>query len=321
MPQNQIADINVANPDGSLSSYLVPYGGTTVSDPNGIYSTGLMGIGGIVPAPFWIFTFPTPGTFYYADAPHPFSTGSITVVPFDPNNPIPTPAETDAQRNAQYAGLLAPIAPDHQYGLDITQPFRIGPLGNGDNYLISVGWGTLAVNPFVGWHAFAPSRPTIYVGDSLTFTTGGFLSHIVAFNSSGEFGSIVAFPNGVPSLNPVYFFPNGPNLNYTGGYVGLGFFLSGRPRLGGGPVWAVNDGVVTFAAAGTYPFACGIHVGLGMIGEVTVLPRPPPAPLPPLPPQPQPSPQSVSPPPSGTTSMYHLLLANFLFVVLGSALL
>ena len=89
---------------------------------------------------------------------------------------------------------------------------------------------------------FTPSDLTINVGDTVTFVNGGGFH-----NATSDAGAATAFRCA-----------NGCDGDGAGG--------------NGDPSSAAWTATVTFPVAGSVPYHCEIHQGLGMVGTITVTP-------------------------------------------------
>ena len=120
-------------------------------------------------------------------------------------------------------------------------------LGAADSHHVFVGAADMRamVNRFI------PGDVVVKVGDSVTFDMARNLfpvPHTITF--------------GPPPSNP--FAPTGDPTNYQGGALSSGVILG--PGFGPPP----NTFTVKFTKAGTYPFVCLLHAGMGMFGQVVV---------------------------------------------------
>jgi plastocyanin len=94
---------------------------------------------------------------------------------------------------------------------------------------------------------FIRTHATVHVGDTVTFSVPGpGAPHTVTFGHE-------------PPI-PAVLMPSGDPKHYAGGDLNSGVIAPGKPF------------VVTFTKAGTFPYICAIHDGMGMVGDVTVLP-------------------------------------------------
>jgi len=96
---------------------------------------------------------------------------------------------------------------------------------------------------------FIPGNVVVNVGESVTFdmAKNAFpVPHTITF--------------GLPPANP--FPPAGDPTDYQGGTLSSGVILP----VGPGP----HSFTVTFNQAGTYPYICLLHAGMGMVGTVIV---------------------------------------------------
>ncbi|HEY3545837.1 MAG TPA: plastocyanin/azurin family copper-binding protein [Propionicimonas sp.] len=94
---------------------------------------------------------------------------------------------------------------------------------------------------------FVRDTVVVHVGESVSFATGGpGAPHTVTFGTE---------PPGLAIL-----FPSGDPTNYAGGDLNSGVLAPGVPFT------------VTFTAAGKFHYICAIHDGMGMVGDVVVVP-------------------------------------------------
>jgi plastocyanin len=106
---------------------------------------------------------------------------------------------------------------------------------------VGIDGNGFAVMRFIRTHA------VVHVGESVSFAVAGpGAPHTVTFGQE---------PAGLGILQP-----SGDPTHYAGGDLNSGVIAPGAPF------------VVTFTKAGTFPYICAIHDGMGMVGDVTVLP-------------------------------------------------
>jgi plastocyanin len=87
----------------------------------------------------------------------------------------------------------------------------------------------------------------VHVGETVSFSTAGpGAPHTVTFGHE---------PPGLAILAP-----SGDPTHYSGGDLNSGVLAPGVPFT------------VTFTAAGKYHYICAIHDGMGMVGDVVVVP-------------------------------------------------
>ena len=94
---------------------------------------------------------------------------------------------------------------------------------------------------------FIRTHATVHVGQSVSFAVAGpGAPHTVTFGQE-------------PPI-PAVLMPSGDPTHYAGGDLNSGVIAPGTPF------------VVTFTKAGKFSYICAIHDGMGMVGDVTVLP-------------------------------------------------
>ena len=108
-----------------------------------------------------------------------------------------------------------------------------------DNHHVAVGFSQGNVDVM----RFTPSVVTIHVGESVTFTSYAMGPHTVTF---GEEQADITAPYGDPT------------------------HYDGSAPLNSGFIFAPQTFTVTFTKAGTYPYFCGLHDYMGMVGTVVV---------------------------------------------------
>jgi plastocyanin len=191
-----------------------------------------------------------PGTYVFQCAFHPLMTGTVTVVP--DRQALP---KTDAQYQHQaHAQMTVDIAHARDFEeASILAAATSADLG-GTGIEVAIGGG----NGVSTVMRFFPSNLTIHVGDTVTWVNQDpFTPHTVTFGLEPPGG----LPGLVPPANRT--FPFGAPTAYDGSFnLNSGFLLAMFP-------WG-NRFSVTFTAPGTYPYICGLHDTMGMVGEVTV---------------------------------------------------
>ena len=244
MEPHTVSFINAAHPavefDFSIAYMTEQTPKKTISKPGQFRSSGI-----IAPAPDAIFpnsvktydlTFLKPGRYHYLCYLHGKAMTAVVIVRAA-GTPYPhTQAEYNAiATKASNAGI--------EHGLNLWA----NALGASDSHHVFAGASdmTALVNRFIS------SNIVVKVGDSVTFDMGANafpVPHTVTF--------------GPPPANPLA--PAGDPTNYQGGSLSSGVLLP--PAFGSGP----HTFTVKFTKAGTYPWLCLIHAGMGMVGQVTV---------------------------------------------------
>jgi len=240
---------------------VLPYGGSAVTSPSAMFSTGFL-----FPGLTATFTFPNPGTYSYMDLLHGF-TGTIIVVAQNVSVPF-TPTEImTAAATAEANDLLTINAYVTANNLGTTDFPEV--LDDGTK-VVHVGF----MDPVTGasYQRFIPHDPKPNVGDKIMFKNPTLHVHTVTINESGVFAPFGLnydptvtvlggqFGAGVPEGAKVFLDPSSPTIlnGYVGGFVSGGLLI---------PYATVN---ITFAAEGTYPLQCSFHESLGMKGIIDV---------------------------------------------------
>ncbi len=218
-------------------------------------NTGILNSGILVPqGPFGnslAVTFDVgPGTYAFQCALHPLMHGTVTVVPDSQRLP-----KTDAQyQHMAHAQMTVDIA----HARDIAEASAMAAAtaadigGTGIEVAVGGGNGVSTVMRFF------PSDLTIHVGDTVHFVNQDpFTPHTVTFGAEPPGGDqgLVAPANRS--------FPFDTATSYDGSFnLSSGFLLDLFP-------WG-HMFSVTFTAAGTYTYICGLHDMMGMTGTINV---------------------------------------------------
>jgi plastocyanin len=235
---------------------LLPQGGSSISSPSQVRSSGLVRIlsakPGAAPAPFTL-RFTKPGVYHYACAVHPGMKGVVVVLPATKHVPSAASESAAAQRAVAHA-----VADQRQ--LAKTQP--TSPLQ------VLAGAGSHVTGAEVT--AFFPAQLSVKVGDTVSFVNHDQTDiHTVtfgpeAFRSMIEKGFVAPQGNQV-LLNPLGALPSDPPgpVQYDGGNHGNGYLNSGILQPAGAPAsLGPNAFSVTFTKAGTYHFECVVHANM-----------------------------------------------------------
>ncbi len=223
-------------------------------------NTGLVSSGFLLPdGPFgnsYAVTFDVaPGTYVAQCALHPLMSSTITVVPDAQALP-----KTDAQYQATgHAHMVVDIA--HARTIAVASALaaaKASDLG-GVGIEVAVGGGD-GVSTVM---RFSSSNLTVHMGDTVTFVNRDpFTPHTVTFGQEppgGDAGLVAPFHRAFdPQLQW------GVPTPYDGTFdLSSGFLLAIFP-------WG-NTFAVTFTAAGTYHYICGLHDQMGMTGTINVV--------------------------------------------------
>lgn len=236
----------IPNPPAFVSPQNLTAPGAGTYTGTGILNSGWLVPGGPFGNTFTLTVGVGPGTYVYRCALHPGMVGSITVVPDDQGLPF-----TDAQYQHQaFAQETVDLARGYtiatKSALAAKKASDIG--GTGIEVAIGGGNGVTTVMRFFS------DNVTIHVGDTVHFVNQDpYTPHTVTFGPE---------PPGTPfSLHNPYGNPN----TFDGTYrLNSGFLQPNLP-------WGMYFNV-TFTAAGTFGYICGLHDTMGMIGTITVLP-------------------------------------------------
>ncbi|MBF4764028.1 hypothetical protein ISU07_12910 [Nocardioides islandensis] len=244
MEPHTVSFINAAHPavpfDFTIAYMTEATPQATISKPGQFRSSGI-----IAPEPDAVFpnavktydlTFLKPGKYHYLCYLHGKAMSAVVVVR-KAGTPYP---HTQAEYN-----VMAKRASnsDIEHGLNLWA----NALGASDSHHVFVGASDMRalVNRFI------PGSVVVKVGESVTFDLGanGFpVPHTITF--------------GPPPQNPLA--PAGDPTNYQGGTLSSGVLVAAP--FSPGP----HTFTVTFTKAGTYPYICLLHGGMGMVGQVTV---------------------------------------------------
>jgi plastocyanin len=230
-----------AAPFSLTTTYMTaPTSKHTISKPGQFRSSGIM-----APAPDAVFPdavktydlkFSKPGTYHYLCYLHGEAMSAVVKVR-KAGTPYP---HTQADYNAMAAKASNK---DIEHGLDLWAD----ALGTANAHHVYVG----AADMRVLVNRFIPGSIVVKVGDSVTFdmAKNAFpVPHTITF--------------GPPPANPLA--PTGDPTNFQGAALSSGVILP--PGFGPPP----SAFTVKFTKAGTYPFVCLLHAGMGMVGQVVV---------------------------------------------------
>jgi plastocyanin len=239
-------------------------GGSTISSPSQVRSSGLMRIFTATskkpPAPYTL-TFTKPGTYRYQCAVHEGMRGIVRVLPASAT--IPSAAAQEHQGTVELGHTIADVR-------------RLGHAKPAKKLTILVGQGHGATGGEIA--AFFPTKLVVNVGDTVTFRNDDQTDiHTVTFGPpkyTGRIENDFVAPHGKRILvDPLGAFPSEPpgtptpqydGTNHGHGYLGAGILSpKGAPAKAGPQTFKV-----TFTKAGTYHFECVIHQN--MDGTVVV---------------------------------------------------
>jgi plastocyanin len=244
MEPHTVSFINAKHPAGPFdlaTTYMTAQTAKhTISRPGQFRSSGVM-----APDPDALFPdavssydlkFLKPGTYRYLCYLHGKAMSAVVVVR-KAGTPYP---HTQADYNAM--ARRASNA-DIEHGLELWGD----TLGSADAHHVYVG----AADMRVMVNRFISDNVVVKVGDSVTFDLG-----------KNAFPVPHTITCGPTPANPLA--PTGDPNNYQGGALSSGVILP--PGFGPPP----STFTVKFTKAGTYPYVCILHAGMGMIGQVVV---------------------------------------------------
>ncbi|WP_457208648.1 cupredoxin domain-containing protein, partial [Nocardioides sp. P5_C9_2] len=230
-----------AVPFDLATTYMTaPTSKQSISKPGQFRSSGIM-----APEPDAVFPdavssydlkFKKPGTYHYLCYLHGKAMSAVVKVR-KAGTPYP-------HTQAEYKAMATKASnADIEHGLDLWAD----ALGAADSHHVFVG----AADTSVMVNRFIPGNIVVKVGDSVTFdlAMNAFpVPHTITF--------------GPPPANPLA--PTGDPTNFQGAALSSGVILP--PGFGPPP----SAFTVKFTKAGTYPFVCLLHAGMGMVGQVVV---------------------------------------------------
>lgn len=235
-------------PPGPLFALFVPFGGTTLADPNASLNSGFL-----VGPPFTVTFAPTlpAGLYKFICGLHPGMSEMVNVLPSQVALP---------KGDADYAAIAQAEITQDLAALD-----RIDANANtGDGASVWVGAGDTSVSNI----RFYPAVATIHVGQSITFwkTHDPTEPHTVTFGPEPADEILALLPRGGSTYG------GGVTEQASSGFMsteaGYRYYqLAGTPF----PV-ALTKYSLTFTNTGLFPYVCAIHDGAGMIGWVHVVP-------------------------------------------------
>lgn len=259
IPENNSSQRWLLNQLAILSQGSSTYNGTT-----------LTGSGQLDVAPNFLreynLTFTKPGDFEYFCAFHSMMKGRVVVQPS--GTPYPkTQEQIDLEAAKLFAAdMEAALKATFKAGNESTRP---GPNGT-TIHEIKLGYG----NGSIALMRFIPTDITIHAGDAVEWTQGDVEApHTVTFLSGGKEPELVLVEpqqRGPPKfiLNQVAQIPAGGKV-----YSGKGYFNSGIIWGTMVPLPGPQNYTLTFDTPGTYKYLCIFHDYMGMIGQISVIPR------------------------------------------------
>ena len=232
--------------------------------------TGVVNSGLVFPTPGQETTFSVKftkaGTFDYYCVIHPGMTGQV-VVQGPGIGEQDTQVAVDSRGAAAYASAIAALK--SAAGSQAAKPVAVtAGVGDGKKYTLAVSSATDLPQGDV--MQFFPASLNVGVNDQVEFVSNVQTPHDVVFPGPADL-------NGTPPPGLETFDPFTQDLNYTPGVKLDNSRPVISPLIGVGYP-AGKSASFSFARAGTYQFACLLHAGQGMVGQITVGTN---APLPP----------------------------------------
>ncbi len=240
----------VADPFAFFAPQNLSGPGKATFDNTGIVNSGILVSQGPFGNSIAVTMDVGPGTYTAQCALHPLMHGTITVVP-DAQKLPKTDAQYQKQAHAQMTVDIAHARDIEEASIEAAATAAdIG--GTGIEVAVGGGNGVSTVMRFFS------SDLAVHVGDTVHFVNRDpFTPHTVTFGAEplGGDAGLVAPANRS--------FPFSTATSYDGSInLSSGFLLSFLP-------WG-NTFSVTFTAAGTYSYICGLHDMMGMRGTITV---------------------------------------------------
>jgi plastocyanin len=203
--------------------------------------------------------FPSTGNFKLVCLAHPDMTATIHVLAL--SDPLPhDQAFYDEQADRQRAALLAAAhASEHTHNED-------GSVALGGGKILGTGGGTQTASVM----RFMEARKVIHAGDTVEWTTAeAVTNHTVTFGTepadlTKPFGAVT-----IDSDGALHASISSPSDNVHSGFI----TQAPQDRINFAQVpLGVTRFRVTFTTPGVYNYKCSLHDGLGMLGQVIVLP-------------------------------------------------
>lgn len=196
-------------------------------------------------------SFPANGTYKFVCIIHPGMEGSVEVVNAGSAS-ISTQAQLDASATKTFGDAMTALktANNTEVAKGVTRA------ANSDG---TTTW-TVTVGGMVGpsdLQQFYQSKLDIRVGDSVTWKSAVGTPHTATFLG----GTALPVPPIPENPKVMQAAPSAP-----AGYAGTGYMNSGIIGLG----WPAQQFTTKFAAPGTFPYICILHVDQGMGGVVNV---------------------------------------------------
>lgn len=199
---------------------------------------------------------PTAGDYTFYCIIHPGMQGTVTV------SDDPTAATAQATMDAEGEAAIADALVQLKQAATAASAAGVTTTANADG---TTTWH-VEIGGLVGpsdLQQFFPPALNIAVGDTFTWSSSVPTPHTATFLGGAEFPVPPTTENEMVLL---------PTPAPASGYTGVGYVNSGIIGLG----WPATTFSMKFAAAGSFPFMCVLHVDQGMAGvvNVTIAPSP-----------------------------------------------
>jgi plastocyanin len=240
VPPSTEADASLTFPTPATA----PYDGTT------LVNSGVLPLGPTTDVPKFSMSFGKTGTYTYYCVLHPNMVGSVTV----------TDDTQDSQQKITKTGNAekAKYLKEGEAAKAKLQKAKPKATKNSDgttNYSVEMGASTKHTDVL----AFSPTPQKVKSGDQVTFVNNSAAPHTASFG-----GTLVpTIPTADDVVNPV---PGpSPQTLAQNTYINTGWL---PPKSKGGPPLAARSYTYTVPAAGTYEYACVLHLPSGMAAEI-----------------------------------------------------
>jgi plastocyanin len=221
-----------------------PYDGTT------LVNSGVQPAGAATSVAKFSMSFAKTGTYTYYCVLHPNMVGSITVT----DDTQDSQQKITSTGNAEKAKYLK----EGEAAKAKLVKAKPKPTANSDGsttYTVAMGAST----PHTDVLAFAPTPKKVKAGDSVTFVNNSAAPHTASFG-----GTLV--PQNPLADNVVQPVPGpSPQALAPDTYTNSGWL---PPKSKGGPPVSARSFTFSVPAAGTFEYACVLHLPSGMAGEI-----------------------------------------------------
>ena len=229
---------------------FAPTPATGAYDGSTLVNSGVLPTGEATQVAKFSMSFSKTGTYTYYCVLHPNMVGSVTVTG-DTQDSQQKITKTGNQQKAQYLkeGEAA------KKKLTSTKPKSTKNADGSSTYTVEMGTSTAHTDVL----AFSPTPKKVKSGDQVTFVNNSAAPHTASFG-----GPLVPTnPTAADVVAPV---PGAsPQPLAQGVYLNTGWL---PPKTKQGPPVAARSYTYSVPAAGTYTYACVLHLPSGMAGEI-----------------------------------------------------